>query len=84
MIFLDLFFKIIFQIFLTIFLQKFFCKIIFNDLHKTFKYICSAEPALNKMEQCPLCCEFQPSNQALAIHLKKIHPQRNTAIQIMQ
>jgi len=35
------------------------------------------------MEQCPLCCESQPSNQALAIHLKKIHPQRNT-IQIMQ
>lgn len=51
---------------------------------QNLKYIFFEEAALNKMEQCPLCCESQSSNQALAIHLKKIHPQRNTAIQIMQ
>jgi len=36
------------------------------------------------MEKCPLCCESQPSSGALAIHIKKIHPQRSIAIQVMQ
>ena len=31
---------------------------------QNLKYIFFEEAALNKMEQCPLCCEFQPSNQA--------------------
>jgi len=51
---------------------------------QNLKYICFEEATSNKMEQCPLCCENQASNQALAVHLKKIHPQRNTAVQLMQ
>jgi hypothetical protein len=68
---------------LEIFFEIYFLNY-FGGLMQNLKYIFFEEAALNKMEQCPLCCESQSSNQALAIHLKKIHPQRNTAIQIMQ
>jgi len=76
-----IFLKIISQI---IFLKIFSKKLFFGVKKQKLKYICFEEAALNKMEQCPLCCENQASNQALAIHLKKIHPQRNTAVQLMQ
>jgi len=49
-----------------------------------FKYNFFDGTTLNKMEKCPLCCESQQSNGALAIHIKKIHPQRNIAMQIAQ
>jgi len=62
-------------------LQTFF---LFNDSEEKLKYVNSGSQALNKMEQCPLCCETQPSTGALAVHIKKIHPQRNVAMQVMQ
>jgi hypothetical protein len=49
-----------------------------------FKYDFFVGSTLNKMEKCPLCCESQQSQTALAIHIKKIHPQRNIAMQIAQ
>ena len=42
------------------------------------KYDFFNSQALNKMEQCPLCCEHQQSPTALEVHIKKIHPQRNS------
>ena len=55
-----------------------------NRQMQIFKYDFFDEFALNKMEKCPLCCESQQSETALAIHIKKIHPQRNVAMQIVQ
>jgi len=64
-----------------IFSQTFF---LFNDSEEKLKYVNSGSQALNKMEQCPLCCEAQSSTGALEVHIKKIHPQRNVAIQVVQ
>jgi len=55
-----------------------------NSQIQIFKYNFSVGSALNKMEKCPLCCESQQSTTTLVIHIKKIHPQRNIAMQIAQ
>jgi len=63
------------------------CKVILNAKNpqmQIFKYNFFVGTTLNKMEKCPLCCESQQSQTALAIHIKKIHPQRNVAMQIAQ
>lgn len=49
-----------------------------KHLNQKLKYNFFNSHALNKMEKCPLCCEYQQSNTALEIHIKKIHPQRNS------